>query len=118
MREKIDRYVIKEEIGRGGMATVYVAYDDRVEREVAVKILLREMLTAPDVRERFQREAKVIATLDHPAIVPVYDFGEDEGDPYIVMRYMSGGSLAHSLKKNVKLPLTEAALIVDRVAAA
>lgn len=118
MREKIDRYMLKQEIGRGGMATVYYAHDPRVDRDVAVKILLREMLTASDVRERFQREAKVIATLDHPAIVPVYDFGEDDGDPFIVMRYMSGGSLAGTLKKGGKIPLPDAALIIDRVASA
>src|SRR3982751_1437998 len=105
MRERIDRYELKKEIGRGGMATVFFAHDPRVARDVAIKVLLREMLAAPEVRERFDREARTIASLDHPAIVPVYDFGEDEGDPFIVMRYMSGGSLQARIKREGALPL-------------
>jgi serine/threonine protein kinase len=92
--EKIGRYVIKTELGRGGMATVYLANDPRFEREVAVKVLPREMLHDPQFRTRFEREAKTIAMLEHPAIVPVYDFGEEDGQPYFIMRYMTG---AHSL---------------------
>src|SRR5688572_7724409 len=117
MREKIDRYEVKEEIGRGGMATVYFAHDPRMHRDVAIKILLRELLTSPDVRERFSREARVIAGLDHPAIVPVYDFGEEEGDPYLVMRFMGGGSLQGRLKDGA-MPLDQAAMIVHRIAGA
>jgi hypothetical protein len=96
------------------MATVFFAHDPRVERDVAVKVLLRELLTAPQIRERFKREARVIAGLDHPAIVPVYDFGEDEGDPFIVMRHMAGGSLSDRIGRGA-LPLSEAAVIVDRI---
>jgi len=85
-----------------------------VERDVAVKVLLQELLTAPQIRERFKREARVIAGLDHPAIVPVYDFGEDAGDPFIVMRFMAGGSLSDRIGRGA-LPLSEAAVIVDRI---
>ena len=92
--EKIGRYEVRGEIGRGGMATVFQAYDPRFEREVAIKVLPREFTHDAQFRTRFEREAKTIALLEHPAIVPVYDFGEEEGQPYIVMRYMSGGSLA------------------------
>ena len=99
------------------MATVYYAFDPRMDRDVAVKVLLRELLTAPQIRERFSREAKVIAALDHPAIVSVYDYGEDEGDPFIVMRYMGGGSLADRIKNSGALPIDEAAVILHRVAA-
>ena len=97
--QKFGRYEIKGEIGRGGMATVYHAYDPRFEREVAIKVLPREMLHDLQFRTRFEREAKTIAMLEHPAIVPVYDFGEEEGQPFFVMRYMTGGSLADRMKK-------------------
>ena len=81
------------------MATVFHAYDPRFERDVALKVLPREFLHDPQFRTRFVREAKTIASLEHPAIVPVYDFGEEEGQPYIVMRYMSGGSMAERLTR-------------------
>lgn len=115
--EKIGRYEIKCELGRGGMATVYEAYDPRFEREVAVKVLPREMLHDPQFRTRFEREAKTIAMLEHPAIVPVYDFGEESGQPYFVMRYMMGGSLSDRLR-NGPLSIQEAARILSRLAPA
>src|SRR5512137_266590 len=115
--EKIGIYQIKSELGRGGMATVYLAYDPRFEREVALKVLPREMLHDPQFRTRFEREAKTIALLEHPAIVPVYDFGEEDGQPYFVMRYMTGGSLADRIKKG-PIPLTEAARIFSKIAPA
>ncbi len=115
--EKIGRYEIKAELGRGGMATVYHAYDPRFEREVAVKVLPREMLHDPQFRLRFEREAKTIAMLEHPAIVPVYDFGEEDGQPYFVMRYMPGGSLSERFKKG-PIPIQEAARIFERIAPA
>src|SRR5574342_652060 len=107
---KIGRYEIKEELGRGGMATVYRAYDPSFAREVAIKVLPREFLHDPKFRERFQHEIRTIALLEHPAIVPVYDVGEDQGLPYFVMRYMSGGSLADWID-NGHLPLEETARI-------
>jgi len=74
--EKIGIYEIKSELGRGGMATVYRAYDPRFEREVAVKVLPSELMHSdPQFRLRFEREAKIIAQLEHTAIVPVYDVG-------------------------------------------
>ena len=95
----IGRYEVKSEIARGGMATVFHAYDPRFERDVAIKVLPMAFLHDPQFRVRFEREAKMIALLEHPAIVPVYDFGEESGQPYIVMRYMSGGSLTDRLKE-------------------
>jgi serine/threonine protein kinase len=115
--EKIGRYQIKSELGRGGMATVYEAYDPRFEREVAIKVLPREMLHDPQFRVRFEREAKTIALLEHQAIVPVYDYGEEEGQPYFVMRYMTGGSLSDRIHKGA-LTLQEAARIMNRLAPA
>ena len=114
--EKIGRYQIKNELGRGGMATVYQATDPNFERDVAIKVLPRAFLHDPQFRQRFEREAKTVAALEHAAIVPVYDFGEDDGQPYIVMRMMSGGDLAEKLKGG-SLTYQEAAKITERLAA-
>ena len=114
--EKIGRYEIRKELGRGGMATVYHAYDPNFERDVAVKVLPRAFLHDPQFRVRFEREAKTVAALEHAAIVPVYDFGEEDGQPYIVMRMMSGGDLAEKLKGG-SLSYQEAAKITERLAA-
>lgn len=114
---KIGRYEVKSEVGRGGMATVFLAYDPRFERSVAIKVLPQALLHDPQFRTRFEREAKMIALLEHPAIVPVYDIGEEAGQPYIVMRYMSGGSLADRLQAG-PLSVAEAVQIVNRIAPA
>ena len=115
--QKFGRYEIKADIGRGGMATVYHAYDPRFEREVALKVLPREMLHDPQFRTRFEREAKTIAMLEHPAIVPVYDFGEEDGQPYFVMRYMTGGSLSDKMKQGA-MTIQEVATLFGRLAPA
>ena len=114
--EKIGRYEIKSELGRGGMATVYRGWDLLFEREVAVKVLPRELLHSdPQFKLRFEREAKIIASLEHPSIVPVYDVGEDDGQPYFVMRYMSGGSLSERIKAKV-MTMDEAVKILAQLA--
>jgi len=115
--DRIGRYEIKAELGRGGMATVFHAYDPRFKRDVAVKVLPREFLHDLTFRERFEREAQTIATLEHQAIVPVYDFGEEEGQPYLVMRYMPGGSLADRLAHGA-LSTQEVTQILTRLAPA
>jgi serine/threonine protein kinase len=115
--EKIGRYEIKQEIGRGGMATVYEAYDPRFERTVALKMLPREFMHEAEFRARFTREARTIATLEHPAIVPVYDFGEENGQPFLVMRLMTGGSLSDRLAEG-PIPIDEAAIILKRLGSA
>jgi len=109
--EKIGRYIIIAELGRGGMATVYHAKDPNFDRDVAIKILPRTFLHDPQFRVRFEREAKTIAALEHSSIVPVYDFGEDDGQPFIVMRLMTGGSLADKIA-NSKLSLEETVRIL------
>jgi serine/threonine-protein kinase len=116
-RKRIGRYVIKEEIGHGGMSTIYLAHDPRSNRDVAVKILPPYFAHSEQYRERYKREATTIASLEHPAIVPIYDLGEDQGQPYIVMRYMSGGSLADRLKEGAT-PLNDVKTIVSRIATA
>jgi predicted Ser/Thr protein kinase len=115
--EKIGRYEIKGELGRGGMATVYRAHDPRFEREVALKVLPREMLHDSQFRVRFEREAKTVAMLEHQAIVPVYDVGEEDGQPYFVMRYMMGGSLSDRIKRG-PIDLNETTNIISRIASA
>lgn len=114
---RINRYEVVTELGRGGMATVYRAYDPSFDREVAVKVLPREFLHDPQFRDRFQREIKTVAQLEHPAIVPVYDVGEHEGQPYFVMRYMTGSSLSDWIKGR-KFGLEDAARLIDRLARA
>ncbi|MFZ2097045.1 MAG: protein kinase [Anaerolineales bacterium] len=115
--QRIGRYDIKSLIGQGGMSAVYLGYDPRSQREVAIKILPPYYLHAAKFRERFEREALMIALLEHPAIVPVYDMGEEDGQPYIVMRYMSGGSLSDKLKRGF-IPLRECMEMYLRLAPA
>lgn len=115
--DKIGRYQVKGRIGQGGMATIFLAHDPLFGRDVAIKVLPREFLHDPSFRGRFEREARTIATLEHPAIVPVYDFGEEDGQPYLVMRYMRGGSLAERLHKG-PVSVAEAAHILERIGAA
>jgi serine/threonine-protein kinase len=86
-------YAILEEIGRGGMATVYRAHQLSMNRDVALKVLPSQYLNQPTSLDRFKLEASIVARLEHRAIVPVHDYGEFEGIPYLVMRYMDGGSV-------------------------
>ncbi len=117
--KQIGRYQLQGTIGQGGMATVYRAYDPNFRREVAIKVLPANLLSQPDLRARFQREAETIAALEHPAIVPVYDFGEDpeSQQPYIVMRLMTGGSLADRLQAG-PLDLSETVRLYRQLAPA
>ena len=98
--QSLGRYHILEQLGEGGMATVYKAFDTRLEADVAVKVIRTEQL-APNVLERalkrFEREAKALARLTHANIVKVIDYGEYEGHPYLVMPYLPGGTLKECL---------------------
>jgi len=113
----IGRYEIIRELGRGGMATVHLALDPSFGRRVAIKVLPRHMLHETEFRARFEREAKIIAALEHPYIVPVYDYGEDAGQPFIVMRYMPGGTLAERIAGR-SMPLVKIIPTVQRLAEA
>jgi serine/threonine protein kinase len=114
---QIGRYQIKAELGHGGMSVVYLAHDPVIGRDVAIKVLLSNLSSQPAARARFEREARIVAALEHPAIVPIYDFGEQDGQPFLVMRYMSGGSLADLLSYG-RLNLQDTAHIVRRLAGA
>ena len=112
---KIGRYEVEDELGTGGMAVVYLARDPYMQRQVAVKVLAYQLTSDALYQEYFQREAEVIAALEHPCIVPVFDFGRHGNQPYIVMRYMAGGSLQDRLNKG-ELKARDMAHIVGRVA--
>jgi serine/threonine-protein kinase len=102
-----DRYRIEREIARGGMATVYLARDLRHDRDVALKVMHREVALALG-RERFLREIKLAAGLSHPNILALHDSGEAGEFLYYVMPYMEGETLRHRLTKDGRLPLDEA----------
>ncbi len=87
------RYMIVEELGRGGMGVVYKAEDTKLKRTVALKFLPPELTHIPDVKERFMREAQAAAALDHPNICTVYEFDEAEEKTFISMAYVEGQSL-------------------------
>ncbi|MEO0563851.1 MAG: serine/threonine-protein kinase [Chloroflexota bacterium] len=98
----IGQFSVLEEIGRGGMATVYRATQQSINRDVALKVLPRSFLHDPGFFERFEREVDVIAHLEHPHIVPIYDYGKADGMPYIAMRYLAGGSLHKLIRQETQ----------------
>jgi len=92
------RYRLEDKVGEGGMGAVFVAHDTELDRKVAVKLLAAALVNDAEVLERFEREARLMAKLDHPHIVPVYDVGRHEGRPYIVMKLLQGDSLVGRLR--------------------
>ncbi len=112
-----DRYAIEREIGRGGMATVYLAEDLKHRRKVAVKVLEPDVASSLGA-ERFLREIETAARLNHPHILPLYDSGTADGFLYYVMPYVRGESLRHRLDRDRQLPIEEALTITQDVAAA
>ena len=99
--QQIDRYRITERLGMGGMAVVYKAYDTRLERDVALKLIRTESIPQDQherLFKRFEREAKAQARFSHRNIVPVHDYGEVDGSPYLVMAFISGGTLKERLQ--------------------
>ncbi len=92
------RYRLEEKIGEGGMGAVFTAHDQELDRRVAVKLLAASFVNDPDVQERFEREARLTAKLDHPHIIPIYDVGRYQGRPFIVMKLLEGQSLADRLR--------------------
>jgi len=102
------RFRLEEKIGAGGMSTVYRAYDTTLERQVAIKSMHRDISTDPDQLERFRREARAVARLNHAHVVTVIDFGEDDGSPYIVLELIEGETLKQRIKRMGRLPVGEA----------
>jgi len=97
--ENVGPYRIIEQLGQGGMATVFKAYHPALDRYVAIKVLHPAFKEDPNFLARFQREARIVAKLEHPHIVPVYDFSEHKGMAYLVMRYIEGETLKAHLKE-------------------
>ena len=95
-----NRYHLIRQVGKGGMAFVYKAYDQMLERPVAIKVLKQDFSEDEDFRERFKQEAKAAANLSHPNIVTVHDFGIDDSRVYIVMEYISGTDLKTRIREN------------------
>ena len=114
---KLGPYEITEEIGKGGMATVYRAYQPSMDRHVAVKVIRASMLGDSVGRDRFTREAKLIAKLEHPHLLPVYDFDGAHDPPYIVMRFLEGGTLKQVMDAD-PLPPEEMLYMLRQVATA
>ena len=98
--ENIGPYRLVEKLGKGGMATVFKAYHPSLDRYVAIKALHPAFMEHPGFLDRFEREAKVVAKLEHPNIVPIYDFSEHEGRPYLVFKYVRGETLKARLEKS------------------
>ena len=103
-----ERYRLEEKIGSGGMSSVYRAFDPTLERWVAIKLMHRDISHDPDQLERFRREARAVAQLNHPHVVTVIDAGEDDGAPYIVFEYVEGETLKHRIRRLGRLPVSEA----------
>jgi len=117
--QTLGRYHILEQLGEGGMAIVYKAYDTRLERDVAIKIIRKGAFPADHIErilKRFEREAKALARLSHPNILKIHDYGEHEGSPYLVMEYLPGGTLKQKMGRPIPwkeaiqllLPIAEA----------
>lgn len=112
--KELGQYTITRKLGRGGMASVYLADQESIGRQVAVKVMPRHFLHDPNFLERFQREVKVIANLQHPRVLPVYDYGQIDERPYIVMAFMPGGTLADQIEKG-GMTLKQTAKIIRQV---
>ena len=104
---KLGPYEIHSPLGAGGMGEVYRATDTRLDRTVAVKILPPHLSSDPDARQRFEREARVISSLNHPHICVLHDVGSQDGTAYLVMEYLQGESLETRLQKG-PLPVKQA----------
>ena len=104
-------YRIITQIGKGGMANVYKAYQASVDRYVAIKVLPSQLAESQEFATRFHQEARIIAKLEHPHILPVFDYGESDGVAYFVMRYLEAGTLRDKMEAGRPLPLND----IDRI---
>ncbi len=102
--DTLGQYSIQAQIGVGGMATVYRAFHERLDRVVAIKVMHQNFSNDPNFRARFEREAKIVARLEHMHIVPIYDFSEQESQPYLVMKHVEGPTLKDMLRKRALTP--------------
>ena len=110
----IGKYELHEILGKGGFGTVYRATDRSLEREVAVKVLHAQLAADGEFVERFRREARIAARLDHPHTVPIYEVGEEDGRIFLVMKYMPGASLKQAIQTRGPIPYPEALSILEQ----
>jgi len=111
----IPNYTIEKEIGSGGMATVFLAIQDKLKRQVALKVMTPEMAKDDNFRKSFMREATIIASLDHPNIIRIYDVEViDNSTLYMAMEYLSGNTLKEKLLKG-KMSLTESLRVIGEI---
>ncbi len=113
---QVGPYRILEQLGQGGMATVYKGYHASLDRYVAIKVLHQAFLEDPNFHARFQREARLVARLEHPNIVPIYDYAEHENQPYLVMKYIEGETLKARLQRGM-LNASDILTIIESVGA-
>ncbi len=113
---QVGPYRILEQLGQGGMATVYKGYHASLDRYVAIKVLHQAFLEDPNFHARFQREARLVARLEHPNIVPIYDYAEHANQPYLVMKYIEGETLKARLQRGM-LNTSEVLTIMESVGA-
>src|SRR5687768_7472332 len=116
-KQIIKGYELREPLGTGGFGAVYKAFQPAVGREVAIKIILPALANQSEFIRRFEAEAQVIARLEHPSIVPLYDYWRDPQGAYLVMRWLRGGSLSDLLKRGA-LDLETIARVLDQVSGA
>ncbi len=113
--QTLGQYTIGDMLGQGGMATVYRAKQSSIGRTVAIKVMPMFFMHEPTFMQRFEREVQVIAELQHPRVLPVYDYGQIEGRPFIVMAYMPGGTLTDLIKQG-PMPLDETVRLMEQIA--
>ena len=115
--QTIRGYELRERIGAGGFGEVYRAYQPSVERQVAIKVILPQYANHPDFVRRFETEAQLVARLEHPHIVPLYDYWREPGGAYMVMRWLQGGNLYDALQRGPWSPGV-AVQLLDQIAGA
>ena len=114
---KLGPYEIQSELGAGGMGEVYRARDTRLDRQVAIKVLAGHLSSSPELKQRMEREARAISSLNHPHICQLYDIGSQDGTDYLVMEFLEGETVGERLRKGA-LPLNEALKVGAEVAEA
>ncbi|MGH2543787.1 MAG: serine/threonine-protein kinase, partial [Ardenticatenaceae bacterium] len=114
--QQLGKYQILEEVGRGGFATVYRAFDTVLHRNIALKILHPALASDPEFVTRFENDARASAQLDHPHIVTVYELGQLAGRLYIALPFMPGGTLADRIREAGAIPMQETTRIVGEIA--
>lgn len=113
--QQVGNYHILEKIGSGGFGEVYRAHELTVDREVAIKVILPEHVRNQEFQQRFESEARLVAKLEHPHIIPLYNFWQDDQGAFLVMRYVRGGSLREIIRKQGALSLAQTTRIIGQI---